>query len=322
MRWAPAETTVRLTPLLGPWDLRFRFMDKWRTVSPVDVLVDRPAGRHLRVRSLKSSGSPVLYFHGTPESCLTIDYQASLDDPPPVYLFAIDRPGYGQSDFAPFDFQSVASDSAAAADALGIDEFAVVGHSGGAPFALATAEILGDRVTSVGLSASPVPYPEVPAAWERLSDVDREASRLAESSAADAAVLFQRDFEPLAMSLGSDIRSVKQYLLAEMPGDATVLSHDAALDAFARSLREGVRQGTAGCAWDNVAWVASWRIDLSRISQRVSIWYGERDELMPPMYGEWLLSRLSNCELIVWRECAHLGLLAHWGDVFGRVATS
>lgn len=264
---------------------------------------------------LGTAGNPILYMHGTPESCLTIDFQSSAPVGADAVLFSFDRPGYGLSDFAPFDFESVAEDAAAAADQFGFDRFAVIGHSGGGPFALAIASYLGDRVRSVGVSASPVPYPLVPRAWERLSDIDRQASDVASRDRVEAARLFAVDFEPMAMTLRAGLEEVVAYLNEEMRGDASVLAQPSVATTFARSLQEGVRQGVEGCAWDNVAWVPNWSFDLSTVRQPVHLWYGARDELMPPFYGEWLQQKLPNSEFTTWSDCAHLGLFSHWQDV-------
>ena len=46
---------------------------------------------------------------------------------------------------------------AAVADALGIDRFAVLGHSGGGPHALACGALLPDRVLAVVSVSAPAP---------------------------------------------------------------------------------------------------------------------------------------------------------------------
>jgi pimeloyl-ACP methyl ester carboxylesterase len=61
-----------------------------------------------------------------------------------------DRPGYMSSTARPGrDKASVAADAAAVADALGIGEFAVLGHSGGGSHALACGALLPGRVKAV-----------------------------------------------------------------------------------------------------------------------------------------------------------------------------
>ena len=87
-----------------------------------------------------AAGLAVFWHHGTPNT-----------GAPPEPLFAAaaergirwvshDRPGYGGSTPHPGrDVASAGADVASAADALGIDRFAVMGHSGGSPHALACA---------------------------------------------------------------------------------------------------------------------------------------------------------------------------------------
>src|SRR3984957_7936913 len=74
-------------------------------------------------------------------------------------LHAYDRPGYGGSDSD--DGRAVASaaaDVAAIADALGIGRFAVLGHSGGGPHALACAALLPERVIAAVSVSAPAPF--------------------------------------------------------------------------------------------------------------------------------------------------------------------
>jgi pimeloyl-ACP methyl ester carboxylesterase len=64
-----------------------------------------------------------------------------------------DRPGYMSSTARPGrDKASVAADAAAVADALGIGEFAVLGHSGGGSHALACGAA---RTTGTSRSSAP-----------------------------------------------------------------------------------------------------------------------------------------------------------------------
>ncbi|HEY4866084.1 MAG TPA: alpha/beta fold hydrolase, partial [Candidatus Dormibacteraeota bacterium] len=92
----------------------------------------------------------VFWHHGTP----------NLGDPPEPLLPAAaqrgirwvsyDRPGYGGSTPHPGrDVASAAADVSAIADALGIGQFALMGHSGGGTHALASGALLPKRVLGV-----------------------------------------------------------------------------------------------------------------------------------------------------------------------------
>ena len=123
-------------------------------------------------------GAPVLYFHGTPGSrldALSADDDAAADG---IRLISFDRPGYGRSDPAPYGLHQVALDAAHVADRLGVDTFGTLGWSGGGPFALATAAVLGGRVTQVGTVCGPGPFQEVSGALDGLDDASRRALAL------------------------------------------------------------------------------------------------------------------------------------------------
>ena len=80
-----------------------------------------------------ADGYPVFNLHGSPNCRLLIrapDMIAEVG----VRLITYDRPGYGQSDRRGAGTRVVdhVADVEAIADALGIDEFAVTGGSGGA----------------------------------------------------------------------------------------------------------------------------------------------------------------------------------------------
>ena len=65
-------------------------------------------------------------------------------------LIGIDRPGYGNAPAEPNrSLCSVVEATAALMDDLGVDRFAVIGVSGGGPYALACGAFLPDRVVAV-----------------------------------------------------------------------------------------------------------------------------------------------------------------------------
>src|SRR5438067_13674353 len=56
------------------------------------------------------------------------------------------------------DVASAAADAASVADALGVGEFAVLGHSGGGPHALACGALLPGRVLAVAEGSGLAPF--------------------------------------------------------------------------------------------------------------------------------------------------------------------
>ncbi|KAJ4165517.1 hypothetical protein LMH87_007147 [Akanthomyces muscarius] len=103
----------------------------------------------------------LLYFHGYPSSRIEAKMLHKLALAHSVRLLALDRPGYGLSTpqlprRALLDWPR---DVAAFAASQGLDRFAVMGLSGGGPFAVACAHALPPRtLTAVGLFAGAPPW--------------------------------------------------------------------------------------------------------------------------------------------------------------------
>src|SRR3712207_4192656 len=123
-----------------------------RTLHAYDTGAD-PAGGKLAV----------FWQHGTPNVGAPPEPLFAAADRLGIRWVSYDRPGYGGSIPPPDrDIASAAADVAAVvsavADALGIDRFAVVGHSGGGPHALACGALLGERVLAVVSVAGMAPF--------------------------------------------------------------------------------------------------------------------------------------------------------------------
>lgn len=104
------------------------------------------------------AGVPLVFHHGTPSARL----QATLGDEAAkrhgVRLISFSRPGYGRSTNTPPSLASVGQDTLRVADELGVDQFVVLGASGGGPYAIATGLADPQRVRAVGLAGGVGPW--------------------------------------------------------------------------------------------------------------------------------------------------------------------
>jgi pimeloyl-ACP methyl ester carboxylesterase len=280
---------------------------------------DLDVGDHrLRLRDAGDPyGSPVLYFHSTPGSRLDMAFADDAAAELGVRIVSFDRPGCGHSTAAHFGLASIARDAAAIADALSIDRFATLGQSGGGPFALAAAGVLGTRVTRVGVASGPGPFDLVPGALGALDDNDRTARALLPDDPVAAAQGFARGFEPLA----STFREASPTQIAA-GFEAMLSTHDRLLmrdhrlaSGFGQTMKESLRQGSSCAGWDNVAWVGPWEVDPTTISCPVLLWYGDDDKLCPPAHGVWLRDNLPNAELMLRSGEGHLGFVEHTAEM-------
>ncbi|KAF5021254.1 hypothetical protein F66182_6652 [Fusarium sp. NRRL 66182] len=106
-------------------------------------------------------GRPLLFLHGTPSSRLECaEFHEKLHSRN-IRLIAPDRPGFGRSEFVPDrTIGSYASDVQALAKQLKLPDYAVMGGSGGGPYALACARYIRpeDGLRGVCVFAGVAPY--------------------------------------------------------------------------------------------------------------------------------------------------------------------
>ena len=278
----------------------------------------RPSGDHTLTRTDgrrvawsqwgDPDGPAVLLLHRNPGS--------RLFDPDPaataaVRLITLDRPGYGGSDPVPDPARAaVASDVAAVADELAVDDVAVVGWSGGGQFAVDSAALLGDRVRSLSLVCTPAPDEEiawVPDDFRALTDAVRSDPAGALASVTAACSFYEDDPEALVASDPG-------------PADADVRSRPGVTDALAAMMREGARQGASGMACDIVAGSRGDPLPLAAVSAPVRLWYGDAD-LIGPDHGRWYAERLEDARLSIIPGAGHLLPLVSWPAILAAAIT-
>ncbi|MFC1530325.1 alpha/beta fold hydrolase, partial [Gemmatimonadota bacterium] len=99
-------------------------------------------------------GTPIFYFHGHPGSRIEWPYFHSDNDAIEMNarIIAADRPGHGLSDSKRGrQILDWPDDVVELADALGIERFAILGCSGGGPYAAACAFRIPERLTATAI---------------------------------------------------------------------------------------------------------------------------------------------------------------------------
>lgn len=283
------------------------------------------AGRSVMVRDAGNpAGVPVVYFHGTPGSRLDVSFGEDVAKDMGVRVVSFDRPGYGRSDAGPYSLSRIAADVGVIADRLGVGRFAALGWSGGGPFALAAAAVLGQRVTTVGVVAGDGPFQQMTALRERLDENDLLALSFLPEDPARAVEQFLAGGEELLKGMMSarDDEQAYMAMMAAMFGDpdADLFADPGLRHCLFASQHEALRQGPMGMGWDNVAFVGPWDADLADVRCRVHLWYGERDPLAQPASGQWLNDHLADAELVVYSGEGHLVTMRHWPEILRALA--
>ena len=249
-------------------------------------------------------GRPVVVMHGTPGSRLGPIPRASRLYLQGIRLIAYDRPGYGGSDrLSGRAVAHAASDVADLLDALGIESFAVVGRSGGAPHALACAALLPERVTRAAALVSFAPYTLMGPRWyDGQTQSNLREHGIAESGAGQ-----------LEAYLGSMAAAIKADPESHLPFDEKdLIRPDRAVMAdfgirrmLLDNFREALRQTPYGWIDDSLSFVRPWGFDPASIHCPVRLWHGADDNYAPVTHTRWLGERIPGAETIIQRDAGH-----------------
>ena len=269
----------------------------------------------------KPGGEPCFYFHGHPGCRLEPRLAGHVAGEAGLRLVAVDRPGYGLSDFQPrrtiLDWPR---DVEEVADALGLGRFAVLGSSGGGPYALACAHELPNRVTKAGLISGVGPY-DAPGATEGMRWQNRVGFHWSARFAPLARLIMGSIARQVRRSSERTVDAIGKALSA---ADAEIVRRPDVREALAAELAEAFRQGSRGAASDLVLLGRPWGFALEAIEPVVFLWQGELDTLVPRAMGRHLADRIPNCRATFFPAAGHL-LLDHMPAIVetfgsGRIA--
>jgi len=251
-------------------------------------------------------GKPLFYFHGFPASRL----EAALLHPAAcrhgVRVVAADRPGCGLSDFLPGRrIGDWPDDVAELADVLNIDRFAVVGVSGGGPYALACAHNIPQRVTAVGVVCGLGPVGESWALRDMLWS-RRLVFILARRAPWLLRLTYAGMFAPLLRARPDVILS----MIARTPvtADRRALERVEVGRVLLASIRESVRVSPRGVLHDLVLYTQSWDFRPEEIDLDVDLWHGEADPVVPVTHARALIRRLRRVRAAILPGEGHFSL--------------
>jgi pimeloyl-ACP methyl ester carboxylesterase len=276
--------------------------------SPKDIVLR--GGRTIRVLEAGDpKGRPVFVLHTCPGSKILYGKHAADATRRGIRLISYDRAGYGGSTGRP---GRTAVDEAfevrAIADKLGVDRFAVWGHSKGGSFALACAAVLPDRLVAAASLAAVAPNPADGLDW---------FSGVPEAVVAEYE-LFRSD--PAAWRRGlilavEEMRDISKEALYQSlfdsgsEADRAVLNEDLMAFAYAQ-MRDGLAAGPDGYIDDALSDIKPWGFDLGAIEVPVQLWHGTDDRLVPLSHAKWLAAHLPRAEIHLEQGEGHISLFA------------
>lgn len=267
-----------------------------------------------------AQGVPVLFCHGTPMSrlfCPDEDATTAAG----VRLIVPDRPGFGGSDLKPGrTVVDWVDDVVEFTVMLDIKQFSVVGLSSGGKYAAACAARLPLRVSTAALVSAVGPVRNVPGAYDGLNPRLREIVEVARQDPDRAATLAVEHVAKRVRAITENPYTVIHDYPSEVDRRWLITHPGRAM--FEGSVREALRQGPTGWAWELVAQYRPWGFRTEEISVAVSLWHGDLDPIVPRSHAEWWIRTLPACGAHFWPDEGHAGIVRHWAEILAVVRGS
>jgi pimeloyl-ACP methyl ester carboxylesterase len=287
-----------------------------------------PPVRTLRVEGGRSvgyyeygdpTGAPLFALHGVPSCGAGFNWTDDAARERGLRVIAPDRAGVGISDPLPRrPVVDYAGELASIADAFGFDRFAVLGYSGGGPFAAAVAYGLADRLTSVGIAAGAGQI----GVWAKTSDFETTDARflgmslrhplLARAILRLVSSTAQASPKQAVASFARELSSSDREVLASLGDPRTTMS------TFTHAFLRGAR----GVVDDYATLAQPWGFAVEDILLPVHVWQGDADTMVPVVQAHALVERLPDATLTVYPGEGHLAVITHIGEILDTLAAA
>jgi pimeloyl-ACP methyl ester carboxylesterase len=259
------------------------------------------------------SGKPVFFFHGLPGSRLQRHPDESIAIELGARIIAIDRPGYGLSNFQQgrklLDWPD---DVAQLADSLNMDQFAAIGLSGGGPYLLACTYKMPERITSATVISGMGPIDDPDAIKGMLPSM-----RLGLGIAPKVPWGFVHlALDPIAKMISRNPLGAKKMLPSSAPeADKKVFTRPDIQEIDRQDLSEAYRKGAQGAFWEVVLLATPWGFRLEDIQKKIFLWHGEEDTTVPQQMGKYVARTLSNCTSTFYPGEGHTLIYNYWHEI-------
>lgn len=231
-------------------------------------------------------------------------------------LIAVDRPGMGLSDYEPrralLDWPD---DVLEFAKAIGLERFAVLGISGGGPYAAVCAWKLPSQLTGAGIVSclAPLDAPGVLAGmgWRNrlpFQLIGRQAILRRLLLALTAVSVRRHPDRVLERGVGATV-------------DKRYLDRPVVRQILAQSLTEAFRSGSRGAAWEMGLYVRPWGFRLEEIRPPVHLWHGEQDANAPVSMGRYLAAVIPDCQATFYPGEGHLHFVDRLPEIIATVCS-
>jgi pimeloyl-ACP methyl ester carboxylesterase len=262
------------------------------------------------------TGAPLVYLHGTPGSRYERHYDPNVYSEAGVRAIVPDRPGYGLSDRQPGrTLLDHAQDIAQLADHLGLGRFAMLGNSGGGPFAIACGYALPERVTAVGVMSG-VGRLDLPGAKEHVpfSDVVLYGMATYAPRVMDLSV---RALAWLARARPDFV--MERFAHSLSTSDRMQMARKELVELFQLVFTEAFRRGARATVEDYAIFRKPWGFALTDVELPVFFWHGAEDTMVTLGQAQMLATGLPNARLTVYPGEGHFLFPEHAPEILATL---
>lgn len=274
------------------------------TPSKTDQTLTLPDGRTLGFAEYGTPrGTPLLFFHGFPSCRLEAAGIAPVVKRRNIRLISIDRPGFGLSTFQPSRrITDWPADVEALTRHLGLSRFAVLGGSGGGPYALACAHALPrEKLSGVGMLASAGPWTagikEVPwiSYFTYLGATYTPHTLESLTNGTIKSLKWALSTKPVIHCLDTWLNSMQR----DKPSTNTPeISTTERRTMVLNTIFGGFTQGSAAFVQEAQILSQDWGFRFEDVKyDKVRIWHGRKDVNVPISMIRYMAGRLPRCEL-------------------------
>ena len=269
-----------------------------------ELLFTRSNGQTVAYFDYGQSENVIFLHHGTPAAGPISPLICRNADANGFRIIEVVRPGYGNSAAISDRTVNTASQiNLEIANALGIENFAITGISGGGPHALASAHLAGNRCIAHLIIAGLAPFDEPNFDFVAgMTEENRNEWKLPLTSMEDFEVYVSK----MAMELSSyDFDQFKEMLNVDPDNSIS----DESISSIQAMMQYSLNQSSLGLRDDHLAFLRPWGFSLAEISTPVQLWAGTKDVDVPPAHASFLSRMIPNSELHIVEGKNHFTIL-------------
>jgi pimeloyl-ACP methyl ester carboxylesterase len=200
------------------------------------------------------------------------------------------------------------------ADALGLNQFAVGGISGGGPYVAACAFKISHRLTKAGIvsGGGPTDTPEGTGGMSRERQVGAVIARLAPR-------LLPTLLGLLSNPHRDPVKFFEGIYRQSSDTDQVILARPEIRAMLVENWLEATRPGLAGYAHEARLFSTPWGFQLQDISMLVHLWHGTDDHSTPLSMAYHVWHTIPHCRAKFFPGEGHFLLFDHWEEILATL---